>query len=148
QHRVDAGHRVGREDVERDVAAIAQPRRSADQVLGGLELAEEAARQASVGHRHQAPSSWASSALSSFTSDSGTKGKTRRNRRNRNEKKQMVPVRMPRSTQVGVKLAQLEGRKSCCSDSTMMTKRSDHMPIWTASATRKSSQPLARTRRL
>ena len=43
-----------------------------------------------------------------------------------------LPASVRRSTQVGVKYPQLDGRKSWASDVTTITKRSNHMPRFTS----------------
>src|SRR3989304_8843936 len=42
---------------------------------------------------------------------------------------------MDKSTQVGIKIPQLDGRKSRCSEETMITNLSNHMPTLTNVAT-------------
>jgi hypothetical protein len=79
----------------------------------------------------RACSSCSSSRRSSFTSLAATEGTKRRKRRNRSPKKPIVPEKMLQSTQVGRYMAHDDGRKSRCSEVTMMTKRSNHMPTLT-----------------
>ena len=54
------------------------------------------------------------------------------------------PKSRPQSTQVGVYMAQLDGMKSRCSETAMMTKRSAHMPMFTRMETTKSTTRLRR----
>ena len=57
-------------------------------------------------------------------------GRKRMNNKNKVKKRPNEPTNMAQSTQLGVKYAQLEGKKSCSSESTI-TKRSNHMPTFT-----------------
>src|ERR1700756_2799691 len=58
-------------------------------------------------------------------------GSTLTNNRNIVKNSPIEPINTLISTQVGWNIAQLEGMKSRCSDVSMITKRSNHMPILT-----------------
>ena len=73
-------------------------------------------------------------------------GRNRRNRNNSVRNRPIVPRKVDQSQNVGAYMPQDEGRKSRCRLSTMMTKRSSHMPTLTTSAMMKSSGTLVRTR--
>src|SRR6185503_20364554 len=64
-----------------------------------------------------------------LTSDVATIGRNRTNRQNIVKKSPKLPSRHDTSQTVGVKYPQEDGRKSRCSDVTMMTNRSNHMPM-------------------
>jgi len=62
-----------------------------------------------------------------------------------NKKKQVknspnVPKNIPTSTQVAWYITQLLGKKSLCSEVTIITKRSNHIPIFTMIDTTKMNQ--------
>ena len=63
------------------------------------------------------------------------------------KKRPKLPIRMATSITVGWYIDQLDGRKSRCSEVTMMTKRSNHIPTLTRSEMPKSAGTEARTRR-
>src|SRR6185369_16651008 len=64
-----------------------------------------------------------------LTSEVATIGRKRTNRQNIVNKSPKLPSRHDTSQIVGVKWPQDEGRKSRCSDVTMITNRSNHMPM-------------------
>ena len=53
------------------------------------------------------------------------------NKRNSDRNRPNVPAKVTMSTHVGWNMPQLDGRKSRAMEVTMMTKRSNHMPILT-----------------
>ncbi len=59
----------------------------------------------------------------------------------------MLPKNVAQSQKVGVNMLHDDGTKSRCRLVMTMTKRSSHMPTFTASATRNSATRLVRTRR-
>ena len=75
-----------------------------------------------------------------------TIGRYLQNSRNRVKNSPKLPSSMPRSTQVGVNMCQLEGRKSRERLVTMITKRSNHMPTFTHMATSMITHRLVRSR--
>src|SRR5262249_48613131 len=106
--RLERGlHRIRREGVELPVAELAQAHDGGGQRLGRLELGEEAGLDLDL---HEWASWCTISCFISFISEQGMNGTKRRNSRKRNRKKQIVPERMPRSTQVGEYVDQLDGR--------------------------------------
>ena len=58
-------------------------------------------------------------------------GSQRRKSRNNVEKSPKLPMSIIKSTGVGEKYAQLDGRKSRLSELTVITNRSNHMPMLT-----------------
>src|SRR5512138_3751047 len=63
-----------------------------------------------------------------FTSLIEITGNSRKKIRNAVKNNPKLPTSSPTSVIVGVYMAQLEGRKSRCSDVTMITNRSNHIP--------------------
>src|SRR3954471_12481668 len=58
-------------------------------------------------------------------------GRKRRNRNSSDRNRPMVPMKVDQSQNVGAYMPHDEGRKSRCRLSTMITKRSSHMPMLT-----------------
>jgi len=56
-----------------------------------------------------------------------------------------LPIRMLISQIVGLNMPQLEGKNVRCNPPTMMTKRSNHMPIFTRMETTNRAATLDRT---
>src|SRR4051794_7348421 len=73
-----------------------------------------------------------------FTSAMATTGRSRQNNRNSVKKRAKLPASIAISMMLGLNSHQLEGRKSRESDVTMMTKRSNHMPMLAKVATMKT----------
>src|SRR6266496_3062944 len=80
-----------------------------------------------------------------FTSAIATIGRNRQKSRNIVKNKPKLPASMPRSTQVVTNMPHLLGRKLRCSDVRMMTKRSNHMPMFTHIATNITAARLLRS---
>ena len=66
-----------------------------------------------------------------FTSAMAIIGRYRQNKRKSVPNNPNAPIIVPRSTHVGVKKSQLVGRKSFARLVTIITKRSNHMPMFT-----------------
>jgi hypothetical protein len=64
-----------------------------------------------------------------LTSAVATIGRNRTNRQNSVKKSPKLPSSVATSQIVGLKYPQDDGRKSRCSDVTMITNRSNHMPM-------------------
>src|SRR5690606_8691594 len=71
----------------------------------------------------------------------------RKNSKNRNRKKKMVPKKIVRSTHVGEYDSHFDGKNSRSRLSTMMTKRSAHMPTLIAIDAQNSTQTFRRSLR-
>src|SRR6478736_5506918 len=71
-------------------------------------------------------------------------GRNRQNSKKSVKKRPNVPMNVMTSIQVGWYIAQLEGRKSRCSEVTIMTNRSNHIPTSTHSATAMVQKRLVR----
>ena len=71
-------------------------------------------------------------------------GNSRRKIRNAVKNKPKLPTSKPTSASVGEYMAQLDGRKSRCREVTMITNRSNHMPIVTRKLTTKIQNALVR----
>src|SRR5262249_32828135 len=80
----------------------------------------------------------------SFVSVAEMAGRKRRKRRKRVPKKLIVPNNRPKSTQVGLYIAQLEGKKSRWRETTTITNRSDHIPTFTSIETIQVATTLVR----
>ena len=65
----------------------------------------------------------------------GHHGQVAAKQRNNVKNKPKLPASIDKSTQVGIKTNQLEGKKSRLSEATMITNRSNHMPTFTKIAT-------------
>jgi hypothetical protein len=66
-----------------------------------------------------------------FNSACATTGKALAYIKKRTKKKPIVPRKIPISIKVGENIDHEEGRKSRCNDVTIITKRSNHIPILT-----------------
>ena len=66
-----------------------------------------------------------------FNSACAITGKVLEYTKNKTMKKPIVPIYIPMSTKVGENIDQLDGKKSLCRDVTIITKRSNHIPIFT-----------------
>ena len=75
-------------------------------------------------------------------------GSTRMNSRKQVKNRPKLPTSVPTSMMVGRYIVQLEGRKLRCSDVTMITKRSNHMPTFTRMERMNSAGMLRLTRRI
>src|SRR6185436_9153716 len=73
-------------------------------------------------------------------------GRVRTKSRKQVKKRPNEPIRMATSMTVGRYIPQLDGRKSRCSEVTMITKRSNHMPTLTSRETAKSTGTEVRSR--
>src|SRR3954447_17629306 len=67
--------------------------------------------------------------MTPLTSEIATIGNQRMKRRKSVKNTPIVPTNVPTSMMVGVNMPHDDGRKSRWSDVTMMTKRSNHMPM-------------------
>ena len=72
-------------------------------------------------------------------------GMKRTNRKNRVKKRPMVPMNVDQSHIVGWYMPHDEGRKSRCSEVTMMTNRSSHIPTFVNIAQMNRATALVRT---
>tara|TARA_B100001250_G_C19635240_1_gene715641 strand:+ start:666 stop:983 length:318 start_codon:yes stop_codon:yes gene_type:complete len=66
-----------------------------------------------------------------FNSACATTGKALEYNKNKTKKNPIVPRKIPISTNVGENIVHDEGRKSRCNEVTIITKRSNHIPILT-----------------
>ncbi len=66
-----------------------------------------------------------------FTSAILIDGKNLLNKKYRKKNKPNEPIKILTSVMVGVYIAQLDGKKSLCNEVTIITKRSNHIPIFT-----------------
>src|SRR2546425_8511904 len=127
-----------------------------DRVYGGVEVAEHrqyAGRRRRVedgGERvHELHDTFAlprsGAGSTSFTSEIDTAGKFFTNKRNHMKNHPKLPAMMPQSAQVGLYVA-LANRSngSPASDSTMITKRSNHIPMFTKIEMTNSARMLVR----
>src|SRR5271163_3426112 len=81
-----------------------------------------------------------------FTSAIATVGRKRQKRQNMVPKSPKLPARVQRSTQVGTKACQLDGRKSRVSEVMMISNRSNHMPTLPHMAATQTTHILLRNR--
>src|SRR5437763_326906 len=79
-----------------------------------------------------------------LTSAIATTGRNRQNSRNSVKNNPKLPISIRMSMIVGLKSHQLDGRKSRDSDVTMITKRSNHMPMLAKNAAMKTTSRLVR----
>ncbi len=84
--------------------------------------------------------------MTPFTSVIDTIGSQRMKRRKSVKKTPIVPVKVPTSMMVGRKSPHAEGRKSRFKDYTMITKRSNHIPMFTRIDTTNMTGMLVRIR--
>tara|TARA_B110000003_G_C16500291_1_gene477144 strand:+ start:554 stop:871 length:318 start_codon:yes stop_codon:yes gene_type:complete len=66
-----------------------------------------------------------------FNSACATTGNALEYNKKSTKKNPIVPTKIPISINVGENIVQEEGRKSLCRDVTIITKRSNHIPIFT-----------------
>jgi len=66
-----------------------------------------------------------------FTSAILIVGKNLQNKKYKKKNNPNEPIKILTSVIVGVYIAQLEGKKSLCNEVTIITKRSNHIPIFT-----------------
>jgi hypothetical protein len=66
-----------------------------------------------------------------FNSLNAITGKNRTNNKNKVKNNPSEPMKIPTSTHEGEYMVHMEGKYSLCNEVTMITKRSNHIPMFT-----------------